>query len=138
MGADITPYAGADLGNVLTQAAGGVTLRIGFDLPADYGPPRVRPSLTGSDYFAPQRDFGWYLFAGTEGRAVARNIFLDGNSFQDSRSVDKRPLVADVQFGVAMTIGQVRFAYTHVLLTKEFYHQKSSDAFGSFSASVRF
>lgn len=27
-----------------------------------------------------------------EGRAVARNIFLDGNTFQDSRSVDKEPL----------------------------------------------
>ncbi|MDR3440530.1 lipid A deacylase LpxR family protein [Telmatospirillum sp.] len=138
LGADVTPYAGADVGNVLTQAAGGATLRIGYDLPADYGPPRVRPSLTGSDYFEPQRDFGWYLFAGVEGRAVARDIFLDGNTFTDSRSVDKRPLVGDLQFGVAMTVGSVRLAYTHVFLTKEFYGERHTDTFGSFSASVRF
>ncbi len=138
LGADVTPYAGANLGNVLTQAAVGATLRVGADLPADYGPPRVRPSLTGSDYFEPERNFGWYLFGGVEGRAVARNIFLDGNTFQDSPSVAKRPLVGDVQFGAAMTVGQVRIAYTHVLSMKEFYGQKGADSFGSFSVSARF
>jgi lipid A 3-O-deacylase len=44
MGADITPYAGGSVGNVSTQAVIGGTLRIGFDLPADYGPPRVHPA----------------------------------------------------------------------------------------------
>src|SRR3546814_11015068 len=29
------------------------------------------------------------LFAGVEGRAVLRNIFLDGNTFADSHSVDE-------------------------------------------------
>ncbi|MBV5336137.1 lipid A deacylase LpxR family protein [bacterium] len=138
MGVDITPYAGADAGNILTQAAVGVTVRVGFDLPADYGPPRVRPSMTGSDYFVPNRDFGWYLFAGVEGRAVARNIFLDGNSFRDSRSVDKLPLVGNAQFGVATMVGGVRLAYTHVLMTSEFHHQNGNDSFGSFSVSARF
>jgi lipid A 3-O-deacylase len=26
-------------------------------------------------------DFAWYLFASAEGRAVTRDIFLDGNTF---------------------------------------------------------
>lgn len=65
-------------------------LRLGQRLPLDYGPPRIQPSLPGSGFFVPPQDrFGWYLFAGVEGRAVARNIFLDGNTFRDSRSVDK-------------------------------------------------
>jgi lipid A 3-O-deacylase len=138
LGADVTPYVGANVGNVLTQGAVGLTLRVGYDLPADYGPPRVRPSLTGSDYFLPRRDFGWYLFAGIEGRVVGQNIFLDGNTFSTSARVDKKPLVGDVQFGVAFTVGDVRVAYTHVIATEEFHGQDRGDQFGSFSLSVRF
>jgi len=40
-------------------------------------------------------DFGWYVFLGTQGRAVGHNIFLDGNSVRESASVEKKPLVAD-------------------------------------------
>jgi hypothetical protein len=138
LGVDVTPYVGGNLGNVLTQAVGGATLRVGYDLPADYGPPRIRPSLTGADYFLPRHDFGFYLFAGAEGRAVARNIFLDGNSFRDSRHVEKFPFVGDIQYGVAMTIGDWRFAYTQVAALREFKGQKSGDNFGSFSVSTRF
>jgi hypothetical protein len=138
LGVDVTPYAGGNLGNVLTQAVVGATLRIGYDLPADYGPPRIRPSLTGADYFLPQHDFGFYLFAGAEGRAVARNIFLDGNSFRDSRHVEKLPFVGDIQYGVAMTIGDWRVAYTQVSALREFKGQKAGDSFGSFSISTRF
>ena len=138
-GADVTPYAGANAGNVLTQGVAGATLRLGYDLPADYGPPRVRPSLTGADYFVPRADFGWYLFAGVEGRAVLRNIFLDGNSFSSSTPhVEKKPFVGDVQFGVAMTLGDWRVAYTHVFTTKEFFGQDRGDTFGSFSVSFRY
>jgi lipid A 3-O-deacylase len=138
LGVDFTPYAGGTAGNVLTQAVAGGVFRIGFDLPADYGPPRIRPSLTGSDYFRPQRAFGWYLFAGVESRAVARNIFLDGNSFRSSPHVDKKPLVGDAEIGVAATLGGVRIAYSHVFSTKEFYGQVAHDTFGSFSFSVLF
>ena len=138
LGIDFTPYAGGNLGNVLTQAVLGGTIRIGFDLPADFGPPRIRPSLTGSDYFLPRQTLGWYLFAGVEGRAVLRNIFLDGALLHDGPSVDKRDFVGDLQVGLAVTIRGVRLAYTHVFATKEFRGQTSNDSFGSFSVSMRF
>lgn len=83
-------------------------------------------------------DFGWYAFAGIEGRAVARNIFLDGNTFADSRSVDKEPLVGDLQFGIVLDWSDVRLSYTHVYRTREFRTQESSDDFGAFSVSAKF
>lgn len=135
---DATPHAGGALGNVFTYANAGLTLRFGQRLPLDYGPPRIQPSLPGSGFFVPQDDFGWYLFAGVEGRAVARNIFLDGNTFRDSRSVDKKPLVGDLQLGIALTWHNVRLSYTHVLRTREFETQGKADDFGAFSLSVRF
>jgi len=137
---DVTPHIGASLGNVLTQAAAGLTVRIGSDLKNnfDYGPPRIRPSLPGSDYFENRTGWSWYVFAGVEGRGVLRNIFLDGNSFRDSHSVDKKPFVGDVQAGIAVIVGPARLAYTHILRTKEFDGQHNADQFGALSLSVKF
>ncbi len=83
-------------------------------------------------------DFGWYLFAGVEGRAIAHNIFLDGNTFRDSRSVDKKPLVGDLQFGLVLDWSDIRFSYTHILRTREFRTQEKFDGFGALSVSIKF
>jgi lipid A 3-O-deacylase len=136
-GVDVMPHVGGALGNVYTYAAAGATLRFGQDLPADYGPPRVRPALAGTGFFNPSAGFGWYLFAGAEGRAVARDIFLDGNTLGGSHSVDKEPFVADLQAGLAITIKAVRLAFTQVYRTREFDGQSGPNTFGAFSISVR-
>lgn len=138
-GIDATPHMGAALGNVYTYANTGAMLRFGQNLPVDFGPPRVQPSLPGSGYFerAPG-GFGWYLFGGVDGRAVAHNIFLDGNTFKNSRSVEKENFVGDAQFGLAVVIDGVRLAYTHVLRTREYEGQDASDQFGAFSVSLKF
>lgn len=135
---DLTPHFGGALGNVYTYANGGMTLRYGRNLALDYGPPRIQPSIPGSGFFVPPRSFAWYLFAGVEGRAVARNIFLDGNTNKDSRSVDKEPFVGDLQWGIVLTWRGVRFGYTHVERTREFKTQGEHDKFGSVSLSLSF
>lgn len=136
--ADLAPHVGGSVGNVFTQAAGGLMLRIGRNLPDDYGPPRIRPSLPGSDFFVPTAGFGWYLFAGVEERAVARNIFLDGNTFAHSASVDKNTWVGDFQFGIAVTFDAVRIALTEVDRTREFEGQQHPDSFGALTVGFRF
>ncbi|MEQ8369691.1 MAG: lipid A deacylase LpxR family protein, partial [Alphaproteobacteria bacterium] len=138
LGFDVTPHAGAALGNVFTYASGGLTLRVGEDLPLDYGPPRIQPSLPGSGFFRPAPGATWYVFAGVEGRAVARNIFLDGNSFRSGPHVDRHPLVGDFQFGFVLTWNAVRFSYTNVIRTPEFKNQTERDDFGAVSISVQF
>ena len=136
-GVDAQPHVGAALGNVYTYAAAGLTMRFGQDLPADWGPARVRPGVPGSAFFHPRAGFGWYLFAGAEGRAVARDIFLDGNTWEDSQSVDKKPLVADLTAGFAITVNAMRIAYAYVYRTKEFDGQDGADKFASISLSFR-
>lgn len=139
IGFDVMPHVALAAGNVFTYAAAGATFRFGEDLPDDYGPPRIRPALAGSGFFRESRDwFGWYLFAGFEGRAVARDIFLDGNTFSSSHSVDKKPLVGDLQAGLALRFGAVRLSYTYVLRTREFEGQPQPDRFGAISVSIRF
>ncbi|MCC9626120.1 lipid A deacylase LpxR family protein [Thalassospira sp. MA62] len=138
---DATPHASATIGNAFTNAEIGTMFRMGFDLPADYGPPRIRPSLPGSDFFVPDLDdfpISGYLFAGVSGRYVARDITLDGNTFANSSSVDKEPFVGDLQIGFAMIVGQARLTYTHVYRSPEFTAQSGADQFGSLSLSYRF
>lgn len=136
--ADVTPHAGGAFGNAFIHANSGVMLRLGDDLPADFGPPRIRPSLPGSDFFVPSERFGWYIFAGLDGRVVLRNIFLDGNTFHDSASVDKKWVVGEAQAGIAFTFNDIRIAYTHVYRTEEFEGQDEGDTFGALSVSFRF
>lgn len=138
VGVDATPSVGVNLGNIETDAMVGTMFRIGYDLPADYGPPRVRPSLPGSDFFIPTQELGGYLFAGFEGRGVARNIFLDGNTFSNSLDVDKKPFVGSASVGFAITHGEARLSYTHVFMTKEFKEQRTPSQFGALTLSYRF
>jgi len=135
---DVTPHLGATVGNIHTYGNAGLTVRYGDNLPLDYGPPRIQPGLTGTSSFVSRPGIGWYLFAGVEGRAVARNIFLDGNSFRDSRSVDKKHFVGDLQFGAVLVWHNVRLSYTHVLRTREFDTQGDSDEFGSLALSWQY
>ncbi len=135
---DAVPHVGASLGNVYTHINTGVIFRIGQELYIDYGPPLIRPSMSGFGAINPAERLAWYAFAGVDGRWVARNIFLDGNTFRDSHSVDKKPLVGDFVAGVAVTYKKVRIAFTHVMRTKEFDAQTKPDRFGALSLSLQF
>jgi hypothetical protein len=138
VGVDFTPHAGVNLGNVNTDASVGATFRLGYDLPADYDPPRIRPSLPGSDFFIPSQDLGGYVFATVSERVVARNIFLDGNTFSSGPRVDKETFVGSLQLGATMTYGETRFSYTQVFMEKEYTTQAQAPQFGALTLSHRF
>jgi lipid A 3-O-deacylase len=140
---EVFPHGGFSVGNVLTSGSIGGTIRFGGNMPRDFGPPRIRPSLPGHDLFGGGPGLGWYLFAGGEGRFVAHNIFLDGNTFENSHRVDREPLVAEIQVGAAIVLPAVgafrpRLAYAHVQRTREFEGQTHSDRFGAISLTARF
>lgn len=133
---DLTPSAGATLGTLRTEARLGATARIGWRIDNDYGPPRVRPSLAGVEHFK-GGPLSWSLFAGVQGRAVAQNLFLDGNTFEDSASVERNPYVADFQTGFTISAGDWRLAYTYVWRTEEFETQPTRQDFGALALSWR-
>lgn len=134
---DYAVHGGATLGNVRTYVTAGAMARIGWDLSSDFGPPRIRPALAGAGVFEPGQAFGGYVFAGFEGRAVARDMFLDGNLWRDGpRLEDRRDYVGDMQFGVALHQGDVQVAFTYVHRTEEFVAQAGPQRFGAVSVSV--
>lgn len=136
--ADVIPHVGGSLGNVFTLANVGATVRLGQALWVDYGPPHIRPSLSGLPAVETNGDFAWYLFAGAEGRIVAHNIFLDGNTFADSHDVSKKTLVGSLQAGVSLVYGGVNLSYSTIYLSREFDGQSEADIYGTLSISTRF
>ena len=79
--------------------------------------------------------FSAYAYASGEARAVARDIFLDGNTWRASHSVEKRPLVADLSLGFVLHWPSFQLAYTQNYRTKDFYGQARRDVFGSVAFS---
>lgn len=134
---DFLPSVGVALGNVYNYASTGGIFRLGVNLPVDYGPPRIRPGAQGSDFFEyKDKAVSWYAYAGVEGRALATNIFLDGNTFADSHSVDKKYFVGDFHAGFVLVIYRIRLAFSQVFRSSEFNGQKELSEFGSMSLSV--
>ena len=144
-GYDVITYYGGGAGNVYTYANTGLEARIGWNVPIDFGTTRIRP---GGDTNAPvdssdprlsdTSSFSLHAFAGVTGNLVLRNIFLDGNTFTDSHSVDKRWLVGDLEVGVSMIYRRLKLSYTQVFRTREFDRQDDSHEFGSISLSYTF
>lgn len=138
--ASASPHYGVTLGNVYTFASGGLSFSLSPKNETwQDAPVRVRPSMPGTGVFEiPEDGWSWYLFAGLEGRAVARNIFLDGNTFDDSHNVDKNYFVADANAGLALTYGQYRVSYTLAYRTSEFKGQDDPSVFGALSFGYQF
>jgi lipid A 3-O-deacylase len=128
--ADFVPHAGATLGNVHTEANAGGTLRLGLPLPDDFGPWRNAPAKS------PRGSFDLYVFARAEGRAVARNLFLDGNTFGSSLHVTRLPLVGEAQLGAAGRWHSLGFRYTVTYTTNEFRERPSNQQYGSFAIVI--
>jgi lipid A 3-O-deacylase len=134
---DLALRVGGALGNVFTYANAGAVLRYGRHLPDDLpvthislGPPR--------DGYRGTSEFGWYVWAGFDGRAVARNIFLDGNTFKDSAGVGRKRLGYDTQLGVALSWPNARVGFTMIQRSREFDGQRGNDRFGQLALSLAY
>ena len=132
------PNFNITLGNIRTHAGVGGMFVIGSSQLQDT-PPRVRPAVPGTGVFMDSGNtVDWQVFAGAEGRAIARDIFLDGNTFSNSHSVDKRYFVGDLSAGAALSYDDYRLAYTLNYRTKEFKTQNKDSIFGSLTLTKRF
>jgi lipid A 3-O-deacylase len=103
--------------------------------PATREPRSLGPSRDG--YRGTTR-FGWYGWLGVDARAVARNIFLDGNTFHDGPHVERRPYGNDLQAGLALAWQTARIGFTFVRRSREFNAQDKPDRFGQLSLSFAY
>jgi lipid A 3-O-deacylase len=135
----LLPHWGLTVGSVFTHAAGGGQVRMGWNLPEDFGRRGIDDLYPGNGGRARSEEnrFSVYVFGGVEGRVVGWNMLLDGNLYHDSHSVDKRVLVGEIRGGVALAYGPVEFSFTELARSKEYEGQKVIDTFASVALGVR-
>ena len=140
---DLITHTGISLGNVRTSADTGAEVRLGYNIPMDFGSDVIRPGAGVSApvpiYGHPQTPaFGLHWFAGVRGEAVLRDIFLDGSTFKSSPSVDKKPFIAEFSTGIALSYKMTKLTYRHVFRTKQFNRQSRGHVLGSLALTFSF
>ncbi|HUR46990.1 MAG TPA: lipid A deacylase LpxR family protein [Candidatus Saccharimonadales bacterium] len=125
-GIDIIPHIGGSGGTVATYANAGTLLRFGYNMPNEFA--------TGT---SPEK-WGGYLFAGVDGRAILRNLFLDGNTFVSSHRVRKEPLVGDFVSGMTVVLKALEVTVSHTIRSREFKSESSTDSFACLTLVLKF
>jgi hypothetical protein len=136
---DVIPRTGLDLGNVAIFGTAGATLRLGLNLPPDFGMQIIDSPASANGGLLPAPHSSVYFFAGADLRFVARDIALDGNSFRSGPSVKKRNWVDDLTWGFAVQPCRfVEIRYAHVSRSRQFHGQRGNDVFGSIDGRLMF
>ncbi|MBF6025448.1 lipid A deacylase LpxR family protein [Lysobacter niastensis] len=140
-GWDTIAHYGGSFGNLATYLNTGAEFRFGVNLPDDFGSTPMRPA---GENTAPTRDArsqyvpGAHLFVTFDTRWVLLDITLDGNTWRDSPSVDKRHVVANLGYGVVLMRHRWKFALARYHGTREFDGQQETPVFGSLTVSHAF
>ena len=140
----IVPYLGGEMGNVAITANTGILLRFGWNIPEDFGSSTIDegggngiPVRTKCLVETPKPwSFNFYLSAG--GTLVARDLFLDGNTFSSSHSVNKELFKGYSAFGISGRYENFNIDYIQTYHTKQYENGTTSHSIGSIIISYLF
>lgn len=131
---DVTAHYGGSIGNLSTFANAGAELRIGRNLPDNFG---TATTLSYGQNTAPVRWSGSpsrpsiHGYVAVDARVVLHDISLDGNTWRDSASVEREPYVAELALGVALDWRGWQTTLGATYRTKEYESQQREASFGT-------
>jgi hypothetical protein len=140
----IIPYGKAELGNISIQAIAGVTAKIGWHILQDFGESTINTGGdTGISTYNEHQNrlkmpWSFSLHCNLSSSAIARDIFLDGNTFRESLSIDKKYFVFSTGAGFTARYKRVELDYHYQKHTKHYDTQKVDHGFGSVTLSLLF
>lgn len=136
------PEYGFELGNASTKAYVGGLYRWGTNIQKDYGSMQMDNPNYNKIPLDPKIKYksSWsYCFNfGLKGNIVARDIFLDGNSFKNSHNIDKNIFIAEFIYGFSFNYGRFSIDYLRKHLSHEFKIQNRYPNYGSLVFSYNF
>jgi lipid A 3-O-deacylase len=137
------PIAGGWLGNLLIQGNIGGLLRAGYNMPDDFGITLAHgmghlPPPRWSEGVESRSGWGFSIYGGAVANFVLRDLTLDGNTFEDSPSVDKNLFVPAAAVGLAIGNRHFLASFTYVFWGKEFEHQQEYSKYAAITFSYFF
>ena len=140
--ASLIPSYGVELGNASTKFYTSALFRWGKNIPKDFGAYPINNTETSkiplSSLNKDIKKWRYYINFSLQANAIARNIFLDGNSLQESHSVDKYPFTVDVGYGFSFAYKEFSIDYLRRHSSKEYTTQEGLYSYGSLLFSYRY
>jgi lipid A 3-O-deacylase len=124
IGIDLIPRWAANVGNVSTSAEAGFQARVGWHLPHPWLPTSETLSLA--------------FTAGASGRAIARDLFLDGNTFRSGHNVGHETFVRSGELGVQLRVWRFSLAYRAVSDSRSYANAPAWHPWASMVGGVTF
>lgn len=134
---------GYSLGNFLSEAHIGGTVRIGWNLPIEFSDPRLSITSHTQKLYS-QNDYNkhkisGYAIFGVRASAVLHDITLDGPLFRDyDTGVDKEYLIGEYYFGLGVRYDQFELGYVQTYRSRQYKTQDKSQSFGSIALRMHF
>lgn len=126
---DLVPRYGMALGNLQAWVGVGAEVRFGWGLPADFGRASLRPGgFRGPTLDGPSSP-GVYLFASTDGKLVARNLLIDGNTFRESHGIRRAPFTSGSVAGIRAVLGRWSVRVEQVFWSRRFVTERRHHSF---------
>ncbi|WP_022941316.1 lipid A deacylase LpxR family protein [Psychromonas hadalis] len=124
------------LGNLRSDVAAGIGFRVGQKLRDNFISSTVFPvqKFNGLNYTL----HGWYLFFNVSTVYVLNDIFINGNTFHDSHSVELIHLQVAYSAGIMVNIYDFSVLYTLLHISDEYEGQAEASRFGSIALTYHF
>ena len=131
--AHLLPSAAISLGNASTFLDLNMRLKIGHNLDASFGIPKMN---FGQDFNGVvSDDFSIYVYGGIGYRFTVRNIYIQGNTWERPFRQDLDPFVNYFEGGLALAYKGFELAYSITYKSKEYFGQPLNHTFGSIMLS---
>ncbi|WP_166739327.1 lipid A deacylase LpxR family protein [Psychromonas algicola] len=133
---DLVTGINAGFGNLLSDVNVGIGLRWGKALSANFSSssPFMIQKLNG---LKPNPN-GWYVFANLSTSLVLNDIFIDGNTFEDSHSVDLIHWQAGLAAGIQLNLYDWNIIYTMIHSTDQYETQSDETRWGDITVTYHF
>lgn len=134
------PFISTEVGNIAINATGGASWRFGYNIPKDFGVSSIDigadPGIPIYDEYKEYKSFtkSTWNFSFTllaAGSVIGRDIFLDGNTFRDSHSVEKEDFVYYYGFGLTTRYKNFVFDFIEIYNSKRFKKETQGHGVGT-------
>jgi len=122
----VVPFMTVELGNIAIRGTLGTSARFGYNIPKDFGLSSIDigadPGIATYDNHIKQLQNPWSysLNLNLAGSYVVRDIFLDGNTFTKSHSVEKEPFVYYYGLGMSFRYRDISLDIMHTYNSKKY------------------
>ncbi|MEN8147923.1 MAG: lipid A deacylase LpxR family protein [Campylobacterota bacterium] len=144
MESSIVPFVGGELGNIAVKANTGILLRMGWNVPEDFGSSSIDEAgengipVRRKCLFTVSKPWSLNFSLASGGTFVARDIFLDGNTFSESHSVEKNYFKGYGSFGLSGRYKNFSLDYIQTYHSTQFNSKKGIHSIGSVVLSYIF